>query len=71
VPSSVLDAIKQGIWDYEPRRTDKNEFASTAAMPGTREKLQILAARLEQGVPLWHPHDRNEYEDPTNVKLAR
>jgi hypothetical protein len=71
VPSSVLDAIRQGIWDYEPRRTDKNEFPSTAAMPGTKEKLEILAARLEQGVPLWHPQDRHEYEDPTNVKLAR
>ncbi|RIK77906.1 MAG: hypothetical protein DCC68_16265 [Planctomycetota bacterium] len=71
MPSSVLEAIRQGIWDYEPRKVAKDEFASTAAMPGTKEKLEILAARLEKGVPLWHPQDRNEYEDPMNAKLAR
>lgn len=71
MPSSVLDAIRQGIWDYEPRRVEKKDFDSTSAMPGTKEKLAILAARLEQGVPLWHPQDRCEYEDPMNAKLAR
>ena len=64
MPSSVLDAIRQGIWDYEPQKMKKEEFASTSAMPGTKEKLDILAARLEGGVPLWHPNDRHEYDDP-------
>jgi hypothetical protein len=48
----------------------RNEFSSTSAMPGTKEKLEILAARLAQGAPLWHPEDRSEYDDPANKKLA-
>ncbi len=69
MPSSVLDAIRQGIWNFEPRKVKHEEFASTSAMPGTREKLDILAARLEGGVPLWHPNDRHEYDDPKNCKI--
>lgn len=31
----------------------------TALRPGTREKVFLLAARLEAGLLLWHPHDDN------------
>lgn len=70
MPRSVLEAIQQGIWDYEPRKLEKEDFSATSAMPGTKEKLDILAARLAQGAPLWHPEDRCEYEDPADRKLA-
>ncbi len=61
--SSVLDAIKSGIWDYEPEKTVANQYDSTEAMPGSNEKLAILARRVESGLPLWHPSDRRSYDD--------
>ncbi len=60
---SVLEAIKQGEWSYEPERVDENRYDATTAMPGTDEKLTIMAARVEAGLPLWHGHDRTEYDD--------
>jgi len=29
----------------------------TATLPGTDEKIAVLAERLKQRVSLWHPHD--------------
>ena len=63
VPSSVIEAIQLGIWNFEPEETDENEFSRTEALPGSDEKLEILAERLQQGHPLWHPHDRQTYAD--------
>ena len=59
MPESVLDAIRQGIWDYEPPQLDGRSYGSTQAIPGSDEKLEILAERLRRGLPLWHPSDRN------------
>ncbi len=64
--NSVLDAIKLGIWDFEPETVEANQFDSTSAMPGTKQKLDILAERIREGMPLWHPSDRSEYDDPTD-----
>jgi len=63
VLKSVLEAIKQGEWSYEPEKIDENHYDPTLAMPGTDEKLTIMAARVEAGLPLWHGHDRTEYDD--------
>ena len=63
MPNSVLEAIKQGIWDYEPDRTQEENYSSTGALPGSEEKLEILAERVAQGLPLWHPEDRQTYDD--------
>ena len=63
MPESVLDAIKLGIWDYEPERVEHEEFDSTRALPGTDQKLAVLANRLQQGLPLWHNEDRRSYDD--------
>jgi len=62
VPTSILDAIKMGLWDYEPVEDDR-EFVATEALPGTEEKLNILAERIRQGLPLWHPLDRRSFDD--------
>src|SRR5687767_853377 len=35
VPESVLEAIKQGIWDYEPPQIGRGQFRSTQAIPGS------------------------------------
>lgn len=64
MPNSVLDAIKQGQWDFEPTDFDNKDFRATQAMPGTTDKLSVLAERVRLGLPLWHPRDRQEYDDP-------
>ena len=67
MPHSVIEAIQLGIWDYEPEQMDRNEFDSTSALPGTSEKLDVMAERLREGKPLWHPSDRCNYEDSYSV----
>jgi hypothetical protein len=52
-----------GIWDYEPHWIEETSFESTKAMPGTQEKLDIMALRVQAGLPLWHRRDRTEYVD--------
>ncbi len=63
MPQSVLDAIKLGIWDYEPEEHKSAEYDATRALPGTLEKLEVLSARVSQGLPLWHPNDRRSYDE--------
>jgi hypothetical protein len=64
VPRSVLEAIRMGIWDFEPPEVAYNKFDAADAMPGTREKLCALAKRVERGLPLWHINDRDDIEAP-------
>lgn len=61
--NSVLEAIKEGIWDFEPEDAKEEQYSSTPAMPGSYNKLEVLAERLAQGLPLWHPEDRQSYND--------
>ena len=63
VPNSVLEAIKAGCWDYEPESRRHEEYRATKALPGSDEKLLVLARRIQQGLPLWHPDDRRTYDD--------
>jgi hypothetical protein len=63
VHKSILDAIRDGEWDFEPEEVTENRFTPTGFMPGTREKLSVLADRVRSGLPLWHGHDRMEYDD--------
>ena len=63
MPSSVLDAIKLGIWDFEPEDKDRKSYEATHALPGTDEKLEVMARRVRQGLPLWHPGDRRTYDE--------
>jgi hypothetical protein len=60
---SVLEAVKMGIWDYEPPSVQDNNYSSTRALPGSNEKLAVLAERLRSGLPLWHPRDSRNYAD--------
>jgi hypothetical protein len=63
VPNSVLEAIKMGIWDYEPEDVKSGDYSPTTAMPGTSKKLHVLAERVRLGLPLWHDRDRRSYDD--------
>ncbi len=60
---SLLEAIKQGDWEYEPAGQDAKDLPPTVAMPGSKEKLAILAERLRHGLPLWSESDRRTYND--------
>jgi hypothetical protein len=71
VPKSVLEAIKMGIWDFEPPDVEYTKFAAADAMPGTREKLLILAERAQRGLPLWHVSDRDDVESAPPAPLRR
>lgn len=62
MPRSVLEAIKAGEWDFEPEVPASAAYDATPALPGTEEKLAVMAQRLEQGLPLWHPRDRRTYD---------
>ena len=63
MPNSVLDAIRSGQWDYEPNHDGQEKYTSTSALPGTQEKLAVLAERVQNGLPLWHPSDRRHWAD--------
>jgi len=63
VPRSVLEAIKQGDWNFEPAGQQPLNLEATAALPGTPEKLDVLTERLKLGLPLWHEQDRRTYND--------
>jgi hypothetical protein len=65
VPQSVLEAIRMGQWDFEPGEAVL-PVRPTGAMPGTMEKIDVLAERLRLGLPLWHPRDRRSYDDQVN-----
>ena len=64
MPRSVLEAIKLGLWEFEPPEVEEGEFDATGAMPGTKHKLDILADRVHEGLPLWHSEDREDLDDP-------
>lgn len=63
MPQSVLEAIKLGVWNFEPTEDQAERIAPTAALPGSPEKIDVLAERLRLGLPLWHPCDRITYRD--------
>jgi hypothetical protein len=63
VPNTVLEAIKMGLWDFEPKDVEVENFEACGAMPGTSAKLLILAERVRLGLPLWHPADRQDAEE--------
>lgn len=63
MPLSLLEAIKQGDFNFEPPGKESGEMPATGALPGTTEKLDVLAERMRQGLPLWHPSDRRSYDD--------
>jgi hypothetical protein len=64
VSKSVLEAIREGDWFFEPEEVDSDEFSATEAIPGSRQKLEVLAARARAGLPLWHEDDRASYDQP-------
>lgn len=71
MPKSVLEAIKLGLWDFEPPEVEFSEFDASDAMPGTKEKLKTLAQRAQNGLPLWHVNDRDDVESASPLRKPR
>ena len=70
VSQSVIEAIREGEWDFEPTPCSPHHFQPTQAIPGSAEKVSILCERISRGQPLWHPQDRRfftEYQPPELV----
>lgn len=55
--------------DFMPVETD--DFVSTEAPAGSSEKINELARRVQQGLPLWHPEDRADYSGLTGAVRPR
>jgi hypothetical protein len=67
LPSNWLGAtMRQWATSRLPQRFPEQEspeltgqrFDATEALPGTPEKVDVLGRRIRQGLPLWHPADR-------------
>ena len=69
--TNVFDAIlKYGHdEDFVPNQDD--DFEATGCPAGSREKLDVLAERIRQGQPLWHPEDRADYSGLTGAVRPR
>ncbi len=55
--------------DFVPEATD--DFLPTDAPAGSRAKIDVLADRVLQGLPLWHPEDRSDYSGLTGAVRPR
>jgi hypothetical protein len=55
--------------DFAPVETD--QFVPTEAPAGSPEKLEVLAQRLREGLPLWHRNDRADYSGLTGAVRPR
>lgn len=71
MPNSVLEAIKMGVWDFEPVDVESDDYDATEALPGSREKLDVLASRVRSGLPLWHECDRLDCENLPEDAMPR
>jgi hypothetical protein len=68
---NVFEAILQcgHDEDFIPNETD--DFVRTDAPAGSRAKIDMLAERVMQGLPLWHPEDRSDYSGLTGAVRPR
>jgi hypothetical protein len=52
VSNSILEAVKMGLWEFLPHTVDFSELEAPDSIPGTREKLEVLAEHLRSDVPV-------------------
>jgi hypothetical protein len=68
---NVFEAILQCGHDEDFIANETDEFVRTDAPAGSRAKIDMLAERVMQGVPLWHPEDRSDYSGLTGAVRPR
>jgi hypothetical protein len=68
---NVFEAILETGHDEDFVPSESDEFEATDAPAGSKAKLDILAARVLQGLPLWHAEDRSDYSGLTGAVRPR
>ncbi len=68
---NVFEAIAECGHDEDFSPVLSDEFEPTLAPAGSDEKLEVLAQRVELGLPLWHPDDRLDYTGLTGIIRPR
>ena len=68
---NVFEAILECGHDEDFAPVETDEFVSTEAPAGSRTKIDTLAQRVQQGLPLWHLDDRNDYSGLTGAVRPR
>lgn len=68
---NVFEAILKYGHDEDFAPVEDEEFSPTEAPAGSKEKLEVLAARVQRGEPLWHPDDRPDYSGLTGAVRPR
>lgn len=68
---NVFETILENGHDEEFVPVETDEFVSTDAPAGSRSKLDVMAARVMRGEPLWHEDDRSDYSGLTGAVRPR
>ena len=68
---NVFEAILECGHDEDFIPAETQDFQPTDAAAGSRSKIEILAERVKNGVPLWHPEDRSDYSGLTGAVRPR
>jgi hypothetical protein len=68
---NVFEAILESGHDEDFLPAETDYFAETDAPAGSRAKIDVLAERVLQGEPLWHPKDRSDYSGLTGAVRPR
>lgn len=68
---NVFEAILESGHDEDFSPAETGEFGETDAPAGSRAKIDVLAERVLQGQPLWHPKDRSDYSGLTGAIRPR
>jgi hypothetical protein len=68
---NVFEAIVKYGHDEDFAPVEDDGFSATEAPAGSKEKLDVLAARVLRGEPLWHPEDRPDYSGLTGAVRPR
>jgi len=68
---NVFEAILECGHDEDFVPTETEEFGGTDTAAGSRAKIDVLAERVQKGLPLWHPDDRGDYSGLTGAVRPR
>ncbi len=68
---NVFEAILQCGHDEDFAAKETEDFKATDAPAGSRDRIAIMARRVERGEPLWHGEDRSDYSGLTGAIRPR
>ena len=68
---NVFEAILQCGHDEDFSPSADEGFCPTDAPAGSSAKINVLAERIQKGLPLWHDEDRYDYSGLTGAVRPR